>query len=136
MLPAAADEVSASVAHLFSESPRGYQALAGQAAAFHAQFVQHLSGSAQAYTAAEAANAAALQPLAAITGSLGGIQTQLVNAFNTTVEQITNTLAGFWESVKSVLYDLVFIVWFLALLVAWAYYLQGGGQIPPGGFPI
>jgi len=37
LVPAAADEVSASIAHLFSQHAEDYQALAGQAAAFHEQ---------------------------------------------------------------------------------------------------
>jgi hypothetical protein len=37
---AAQDEVSAAVAALFSSHAQGYQALAAQAAAFHAEFVQ------------------------------------------------------------------------------------------------
>ena len=39
LIPAAADEVSASIAHLFSQHAQDYQALAGQAAVFHEQFV-------------------------------------------------------------------------------------------------
>ncbi len=35
VLPAAADEVSTAVAHLFSQHAQDYQALAGQATAFH-----------------------------------------------------------------------------------------------------
>jgi PE family len=38
VLPAAADEVSASIAHLFSQHAQGYQAQAAQAAAFNDQF--------------------------------------------------------------------------------------------------
>lgn len=53
VLPAAADEVSASIAHLFSQHAQDYQALAGQAAAFHGQFVQNLTASAASYTSAE-----------------------------------------------------------------------------------
>ena len=60
LVPAAADEVSATIAHLFSQHAQGFQALAGQAAAFHEQFVGNLKASAGAYTSAEAAHAAAL----------------------------------------------------------------------------
>ncbi|RUP02532.1 MAG: PE family protein [Mycobacterium sp.] len=72
VLPAAADEVSASVAHLFSGHARDYQKLAEQTAAFHEQFVQHLTASAHGYASAEAANVALLQPLTAIAGSVAG----------------------------------------------------------------
>ena len=61
VIPAAADEVSASIAHLFSQHAANYQALAGQAAAFNDQFVQHLTAGAGSYAHADAANAALLQ---------------------------------------------------------------------------
>ena len=62
LTPAAADEVSVGIAHLFSKHAAGFQALAGQAAVSHDQFVHSLKASAGAYTSAEAANAAALLP--------------------------------------------------------------------------
>jgi hypothetical protein len=65
VIPAAADEVSASIAHLFSAHAANYQAMAAQAAAFSDQFVQHLKTGAGAYAGAEAAAAASLQPLTA-----------------------------------------------------------------------
>ena len=69
VIPAAADEVSASVAHLFSSYAQDIQGLAGKAAAFHDQFVQHLSASASAYARSEAANVLSLRPAGAVTGS-------------------------------------------------------------------
>jgi len=63
VVPAAADEVSASIAHLFSQYGGGFQALAGKASVFHDQFVHNLKASAGAYTSAEATNAALLPPL-------------------------------------------------------------------------
>ena len=63
VLPAAADEVSASIAHLFSQHAADDQALAGQAAAFNDQFVQHLTASAGSYASIEAAIASFLQDL-------------------------------------------------------------------------
>jgi PE family len=65
VIPAAADEVSAGIAHLFSQHAQGYQALAGKAAAFHDQFVATLRASAGSFAATEAASAAALRPAAA-----------------------------------------------------------------------
>jgi hypothetical protein len=56
VLPAAADEVSASIAHLFSQHAASYQALAGQASAFQEQFVQHLTAGAVSYANTEAFN--------------------------------------------------------------------------------
>jgi hypothetical protein len=86
VIPAAADEVSASVAHLFSQHAHDYQALAGQAAAFQDQFVQHLTAGAGSYAATEAANAAVLQPLTASAGSFASaiatLQGQILNLLN------------------------------------------------------
>jgi hypothetical protein len=68
LVPAAADEVSAAVTHLFSRHAAGYQAVATQAAAFHDQFVQHLTASAGSFAHAEAANTALFQPVRAAAG--------------------------------------------------------------------
>jgi PE family protein len=65
VIPAAADEVSAGIAHVFSQHAQGYQALAGKAAAFHDQFVATLHASAGSFAATEAASAATLRPAAA-----------------------------------------------------------------------
>jgi hypothetical protein len=69
VMPAAADEVSASIARLFSRHAQDYQALAGQAAAFHEQLMQRLNVSAGSYASAEAANASSLQVLSASASS-------------------------------------------------------------------
>src|SRR5271169_1751495 len=61
VLPAAADEVSAAIAALFSGHAQGFQALGAQAATFHAQFVQLMNAGAGSYAGAEAANASPLQ---------------------------------------------------------------------------
>ena len=69
VIPAAADEVSASIAHLFSQHAANYQATAAQAAAFNDQFVQHLTAGAFSYARAEAASESLLkdlQPIAAV----------------------------------------------------------------------
>jgi hypothetical protein len=60
VIPAAADEVSASVAHLFSQYGGGFQALAVKASVFHDQFVHTLKASASAYTSTEAASTSGL----------------------------------------------------------------------------
>ena len=69
LVPAAADEVSASIAHLFSQHAGDYQAVAGQAAAFHEQFIRNLNASARSYARTEAANISSLRSLHASTGS-------------------------------------------------------------------
>ncbi|OBF57935.1 hypothetical protein A5787_24145 [Mycobacterium sp. 852002-50816_SCH5313054-b] len=61
VLPAAADEVSTGIAHLFSGYGQEYQKLAGEAAASYEQFAQHVTASAGAYAGAEDAIAAFLQ---------------------------------------------------------------------------
>lgn len=61
VLAAGADEVSVTVASLFDAHAQVYQALSAQAALFHQQFVQLMSGGAAQYALAEAANATPLQ---------------------------------------------------------------------------
>src|SRR5271169_4157160 len=63
--PAAFDEVSAAITQLFGSYGQEFQALSGQAAAFHGQFVQLLSSGGAAYAGAEATNTTA-----AATGAL------------------------------------------------------------------
>jgi hypothetical protein len=89
VIPAAADEVSASIAHVFSQHAASYQAMAGQAAAFNGQFVQHLTAGACSYTDVEAALTAFLQnPMGYLNsqlyvpgapGSGGGLNPNVVN---------------------------------------------------------
>ncbi len=61
LLAAGADEVSAAIAALFGAHGQAYQTVSAQASAFHAQFVQALTGGGGAYAAAEAANVSAAQ---------------------------------------------------------------------------
>ncbi|MCW2662511.1 MAG: hypothetical protein JWP83_3663, partial [Mycobacterium sp.] len=72
VLAAAEDEVSAAIAALFSAHGQACQAAGARAAAFQNQFVQALTGGAQAYAGAEAANASPLQ------GVLDGVNAQFV----------------------------------------------------------
>ncbi|WP_232066512.1 PE family protein [Mycobacterium parmense] len=60
LTPAAGDEVSGSVAQLFSQFGRSYQALAGEIAAFQEQFVHTLTTSAGSYASAEGTNVGSL----------------------------------------------------------------------------
>jgi len=62
-LAAGTDEVSAAVAGLFTAHAQAYRALSAQAASFHQQFVQLMTGGSAQYAAAEAANASPLQTL-------------------------------------------------------------------------
>jgi hypothetical protein len=103
VIPAAADEVSASIAHLFSRHAQDYQALAGQAAAFQEQFVQHLNASVHSYAAAEAANTASLQPLTAIAGSsasaISALPGQLLNMLTSLWGQLIAFLSGLYNAI-------------------------------------
>jgi len=93
VLAAAEDEVSAAVAAVFSAHGRGFQALSAQAAAFHADFVQALTGAAGAYAAAEAANAS---PLGTIEEALLGAERE--------IQQIPTTLVtGFGNEISFLL---------------------------------
>jgi len=56
VIAAAEDEVSAAIASLFSSHAQQFQALGAEAAAFHDEFVSALSGAANSYATAEAAN--------------------------------------------------------------------------------
>jgi PE family len=83
VIPAAADEVSAGIANLFSGFAKEYQTLAGQASAFQQQFVQHLHASAASYSSAEAVNAGSLGSAAALSlSSIADIPNQLVSQVN------------------------------------------------------
>ncbi|PJE06889.1 PE family protein [Mycobacterium sp.] len=61
VVPAAADEVSALTAAQFAAHGAMYQAISGQAAAFHELFVSTLAASGNCYAATEAANAVAVR---------------------------------------------------------------------------
>ncbi|ORB35077.1 PE family protein, partial [Mycobacterium persicum] len=79
LMAAAADEVSAAIAALFSDHALQYQALSAQAAALHDRFVLALTGAAGAYAAAEAANASPLQTLGQ--GTLAALNTPAAAVF-------------------------------------------------------
>jgi hypothetical protein len=76
LVPAAADEVSASIAQLFSQHAASYQAMAGQAAAFNDQFATTLKAGAFSYTSIEAAITRFLQFLTAFGNGLVSIAVQ------------------------------------------------------------
>jgi PE family len=63
VLPAAADEVSTGIAHLFSQYAPGLSDAGGPGAAFQGQFVHHLTAGAFSYTSIEAAIASLSQDL-------------------------------------------------------------------------
>jgi len=91
VLPAAADEVSASIAHLMSDYGQEYQKLAREAAAFSDHFARTLKSGGAAYAATEATSAASLRPLAApaandpFAGVLSLLSETVGNLFSNTV---------------------------------------------------
>ena len=84
LIPAAADEVSASIAQVFSHYGGGFQALTGKAAAFHEQFVHNLTTGASSYTSTEAASTSLLQP---IINAIGSVLNDLLPGLGTIFEQ-------------------------------------------------
>ncbi len=78
LLAAGADEGSAAIAALFGAHGQAYQTVSAQASAFHAQFVQALTGGGGAYAAAEAANVSAAQ----------SVEQDLLAAINARFERI------------------------------------------------
>jgi hypothetical protein len=89
VIPAAADEISAGIAHLFSQHAQNYQALAAQASAFNQQFAQHMTSSAHAYVAAEAANAASLSAAAPAASTPSDLGTEALTAIT---DWLTSTI--------------------------------------------
>jgi hypothetical protein len=106
VIPAAADEVSASIAHLFSQAAQEYHALAGRAAAFGEQFVQHLRASAGSYAATEAASAASLQDVnasaASIVSTIGAFPAHLLDAVIAWWNQFTTYVSNYLVVLLSV----------------------------------
>jgi PE family len=130
VIPAAADEVSAGIAHLFSRCAQDYHALAGQAAAFNEQFVQHLNSSAGSYAAAEAANAGSLLHVNASAASNVGT---IAAAFPA---QLSDALTGFWNSLPAFASTLGTVLFELALLPLLAAYLAAGLAYLTLGFAV
>lgn len=119
MMPAAADEVSASIAYLFSRQAEEYQKLAGEATAFHERFVQQLTATANTYANAEAANASLLQSLAATSDSVAGgavaaSENALVDLQTMLVGFVVNALilALFWPLIIP---GLFFLFWWQSI---------------------
>jgi PE family len=107
VIPAAADEVSVNIAQLFSQHAQDYQALAGQAAAFHEEFAQHLTTSAAAYSNAEAANVTLFQILTAgadtVVNALVAFGRQLSAIFNAILSQLPGLLATIVAAAPAIL---------------------------------
>jgi hypothetical protein len=113
VLPAAADEVSAGIAHLFSRYAEDFHALAGRAAAFQHEFVQNLSTGAHSYASAEAINVSELLWLVQNAGLYSAIRT----IFQTlaTTNPILQLIQGFVQPLRFILGGIVLLL-FLAVI--------------------
>jgi hypothetical protein len=124
--PAAADQVSAGVAQLFSQHAQSYQALAGQAAAFPEQFAQRLTAGAGSYAATEAANAAVLQTLDQIANSFTGtvaslpghIANLLISANDALGRFLLTPLTGFWNDLQLFISNVIGVLLLAGFLLA------------------
>jgi PE family len=79
LAPAAADEVSASIAELFSQHAQAYQAATRQAAVFLEQFVQNLLTSSGLYAVIEAVSASFLHEMKSLVGEVVSEVVAVVN---------------------------------------------------------
>lgn len=120
VLPAAADEVSGTIAQLFSQVGLNYQALAGQAAAFNSQFVQNLTASAGSYVAAEASNVASM--FSGIGSSVGATAAALSDTVLSSLTAVWNSIVQgatiVWNALN-ILGGLAYILAYLSLMLAW-----------------
>lgn len=94
VVPAAADEVSESVAQLFSSYGQEYERLADTAAAYQQQFVQHLTSAAESYAGAEAVNASLLVPASA--GAIAAAIPSLDQIGDALIQLFFDILAGLY----------------------------------------
>jgi PE family len=120
LVPAAADEVSGAVAHLFSAHGAGFQALAGKAVAFHDQLVENLKAGAASYTGAEAVNASALGDI--WSGVLSGNKSPVIAL----VETLESSPLGFLLTPVFAILGISLFLGFLLALGFLGTLLQGG----------
>ncbi|OBG31824.1 hypothetical protein A5672_26460 [Mycobacterium alsense] len=114
VLPAAADEVSASVAQFFSGVAQEFHSLVGQAAAFGEQFAQHLNLGAGSYAAAEAVNGASLTSAESIVDIVNGLAAPYINQITSMVNTVTFILQKVMSAIQ-----LAFLVPYEALVLAY-----------------
>ena len=136
VIPAAADEVSAGIAHLFSAHAQDYQALAAQASAFHEDFVQHLTASAASYASIEAAIASLLHDLNSsadsFTSAIATLPGQILKWLNGAFDYIVSLLdfivsdpAGFLEGSLAIALIVVLApIWIPLAILYFAYLLN------------
>jgi hypothetical protein len=131
LIPAAADEVSTGIAQLFSRCAHEYHALAGQAAAFNQQFVQHLNAAANSYAATEVSSAASLRPVnpsaALDLSTIGAVQSQLIDT-------LSNVFSGFVDYVLGLIYYAALVPLYATLVTAFLATLASGLTIATVAF--
>lgn len=94
VVPAAADEVSAGVAQIFSGAAQEFHTLVGRAATFGEQFAQHLHAGAGSYAAAEAVNSASLVSIVnSIPGAIAALPGQIYNDIAGVANSVISTLS-------------------------------------------
>ncbi|RUP06519.1 MAG: PE family protein [Mycobacterium sp.] len=130
LLPAAADEVSAGITHVFAQHAEDFQKVAAQASEYHDQFVHTMTAAAGSYAGAEAVNAQRLsQTLDTIANGLigGGILafTNLM-AWSATLPQ---PLAQIVFAALLLPLDFLFVIFAIAFLVVLA--SRGISIFPP-----
>ncbi len=96
-----ADEVSAVISALFDAHAQTYQALSAQAAQFHQQFVQLMTGGAAQYAATEAANASPLQTVEQAALSATGSATSMGSGAAGAPAAATSPVSGSAPSVPA-----------------------------------
>jgi hypothetical protein len=101
ILAAAKDEVSATIAALFSDHAQAFQAVSAKAAAFHQQFTQALTAGAGAYADAEAASASHLGQLLAAIGAGTGVNGLLARPGATSAENVALIMGGSGEPIPT-----------------------------------
>jgi hypothetical protein len=134
VLPAAADEVSAAIASVFANHAQAFQGLAGKAAAFNDQFVQHLAAGAFSYSSIEAAIVprleaailpvvdSLLQPLAPIEFSIGSaIVGAVTPLFNAARDLLVNLFTGPVGAI-GVIFFTPLVILFIAFFIASLFY--------------
>jgi hypothetical protein len=104
LLPAAADEVSAGIAHLFSGYASEYHELAARAAGYQRQFVQHLAAAADSYAGAEDVNALLLR------ATLSGPVAAALPSPDQIIAALIDALTPLFFQTLSALYYLLFLL--------------------------
>jgi PE family len=132
LLPAAADEVSAGIAQLFSQHADDYQKLAGQAASFHGQFIQQLTATANAYISAEAASVALLRPAAASAGSAANAAATGIRWY----DQLNIAINNYIDSVIQAIGFLFFLPFYLPIALSFLPFWLILSAFFPEAFPI